>query len=107
LIRGSEGRCQDFDADFRPLKELSRERWMAIAAAWKLGTELPPVQLVQIRDLYFVRDGHHRISVARAMRQENIDAEVTVWEVVGTLPWEQPARARRSLPAGNLASQQT
>lgn len=106
-IRGSEGRCQDFDADFRPLKELSRKRWMAIAAAWELGTGLPPVKLVQIRDLYFVRDGHHRISVARARGQENIEAEVTAWEVTGALPWEQPVKSHRPLSAGNLVGQQT
>jgi hypothetical protein len=49
------------------------------------------VELIQVGDLYFVRDGHHRISVARAWGQATIDAEVTVWEVVGPLPWERPA----------------
>jgi hypothetical protein len=50
---------------------------------------LPAVDLIQIGDVYFVRDGHHRISVGRAMGQEIIDAEVTVWEVAGPLPWER------------------
>jgi hypothetical protein len=40
---------------------------------------LPPVNLVQINNLYFVRDGHHRISVARMMGQVEIEAEVTIW----------------------------
>jgi hypothetical protein len=47
---------------------------------------LPPVVLVQVGDVYFVRDGHHRISVARALGQLDIEAEVTVWQVSGPLP---------------------
>ena len=49
------------------------------------------MELVQLGDLYFVREGHHRISVAQAMGQESIDAEVTVWLVEGMLPWEEAA----------------
>ncbi len=88
-IRGSEGRSTDFDTDFQPLKEHAKGRWLSIAAAREQGVALPVVDLIQIGDLYFVRDGHHRISVARAWGQETIDAEVTVWEVVGPLPWEK------------------
>jgi hypothetical protein len=76
-----------------------------IAAAWELGRELPPVELVQIGDFYFVRDGHHRISVARAMGQEHIEAEVTVWDVVGPLPWEERVEFARPLLVGNPAAQ--
>jgi len=104
-IRGSEGRCGDFDADFRPLQGHSHDRWVGIAAAWELGRELPPVELVQIGDFYFVRDGHHRISVARAMGQEHIEAEVTVWDVVGPLPWEERVEFARPLLVGNPAAQ--
>lgn len=86
-IRGSEGRCDDFDADFRPLQSHSRGRWVSVAVAQLKGVTLPAVDLIQIGDVYFVRDGHHRISVGRAMGQEIIDAEVTVWEVAGPLPW--------------------
>jgi hypothetical protein len=77
-IRGSEGRCDDFDASFRPLQKHNRSRWMGLAVAWQQGTVLPPVNLIRVGDVYFVRDGHHRISVARAFGQEHIDAEVTV-----------------------------
>jgi hypothetical protein len=42
---------------------------------------LPPVDLIQLGDVYLVKDGHHRISVAKALGQEVIDAEVTVWEL--------------------------
>lgn len=80
-IRGSEGRCDDFDVAFCPLKKHNRSRWVALAAAWLGGAVLPPVALIQVGDTHFVRDGHHRISVARALGQEMIDAEVTVWDV--------------------------
>jgi hypothetical protein len=87
-IRGSEGRSGDFDAEFRPLKAHSRWRWVNMAAAKMRGVALPPVELIQVGDVYFVRDGHHRISVARDFGQEQIDAEVTVWDLNGPLPWE-------------------
>jgi hypothetical protein len=82
-IRGSEGRCEDFDAAFRPLKEHNRGKWMSVALARLQGVALPVVKLAQVGDSYFVLDGHHRISVARAFGQESIDAEITVWEVDG------------------------
>lgn len=94
LIRGSEGRCQDFDAGFRPLRSHCRERWVRIAAARLMRTPLPPVTLTLVGDRYFVLDGHHRISVARALGQTEIDAEVTVCEFAEPLPWEQAATAR-------------
>lgn len=88
-IRGSEGRCDDFDADFHPLQSHSRGRWVSVAVARLKGVTLPAVDLIQVGDVYFVRDGHHRISVAKALGQEIIDAVVTVWEVPGPLPWER------------------
>jgi hypothetical protein len=100
-IRGSEGRCADFDALFRPLKTHNRSRWVGLAAAWLRGAILPPVELIQVGDVYFVRDGHHRISVARAFGQEQIDAEVTVWEVQSlgsaALPAPDGTQATRQL----------
>ena len=93
-ILGSEGRCHDFDAGFRPLRSHSKERWVRIAAARLMRTPLPPVTLTLVGDRYFVLDGHHRISVARALGQTEVDAEVTVCEFAGPLPWEQAATAR-------------
>ena len=101
-IRGSEGRCGDFDAEFRPLQSYTRQRWVGIAAARYMGRAMPAVELIQMGDLYFVRDGHHRISVAKAMGQESIEAEVTVWEVVGPLPWERTVEPKRTPPIGSL-----
>jgi len=92
-IRGSENRCTDFDSDFHPLRDHSKDRWLSIAEARERGKALPPVALIQVGDLYFVRDGHHRISVARALGQKAIEATVVVWQVSGPLPWDVPAQA--------------
>lgn len=83
---GSQTRCYDFDANFRPLKVHNRSRWLGVATAWQLGKKLPPIQLIQVGEVYFVEDGHHRISVAKAMGQLEIEAVVTVWEVAKTFP---------------------
>jgi hypothetical protein len=80
-IVGSEGRGQDFDRDFNPTNENTRDRWISVAAARLQGNSLPLVELIQIGERYFVRDGHHRVSVARALKQEYIEALVTVWEI--------------------------
>jgi len=85
-IVGSLGRCGDFDAGFNPLNETTRDRWLSVARARLLGIPLPPVELIQVGDRYFVRDGHHRISVARSFGEQAIDAEVTVWEDEERLP---------------------
>jgi len=87
-IRGSCGRCADFDADFHPLQQHNRERWLNIAVSRDRGASLPPVELIQVGEIYFVQDGHHRISVARARGQKAVDARVTVWDMAGPLPGE-------------------
>ena len=76
-IQGSEGRLDDFDSAFNPLHERSRSRWLSVASVRLAGAALPPVELIQSGDIYFVRDGHHRISVAKALGEQYIDAEVT------------------------------
>jgi hypothetical protein len=78
-IRGTEGREHDFDADFYPLNDRSERRWMSVCSAWMRGAYLPPVELIRVGESYYVRDGHHRVSVARAMGQEFIEARVTAW----------------------------
>lgn len=102
-IRGSEGRSNDFDHRFRPLQNHTKERWVGIAVARSRGRVLPLVALIQVGDVFFVRDGHHRISVAQALGQTAIDAEVTAWQVDGLLPWQ--AAARRNLQATHDACQ--
>ena len=77
-IRGSEGRRVDFDMAFHPIQNHTRSRWMGIAVVWLQNANLPPVDLIRLGDIYFVRDGHHRISVARTLGRHFVDAEVTV-----------------------------
>ena len=80
-IKGSEGRSGDFDCDFNPMQTRTFARWMSVAVARSSGETLPLVELVQLGDDYFVRDGHHRISVARALGEEYVDAKIIVLEL--------------------------
>jgi hypothetical protein len=76
LIVGSEGRYRDFDNHFFPKSLHLKERWEHIDMAHLQDVNLPPISLYELGGLYFVRDGNHRVSVARARGIENIDAEV-------------------------------
>jgi hypothetical protein len=78
-ICGSESRSNDFDSIFNPLTEKNRSRWVHIAQECLLGHSLPAVELIQVGSEYFVRDGHHRISVMRTLGYQFVDAQVTVW----------------------------
>jgi hypothetical protein len=89
-IQGGEGRGTDFDAAFHPLQSHTQQRWLGLATAWHQGVPLPPIELIRVGDVYFVWDGHHRISAARALGQQGIDAEVTVWQGAAAWPWAQP-----------------
>jgi hypothetical protein len=80
-IRGSENRSDDFDIHFNPIHSRHKERWVNVARAMLGDAGVPPVELIKVHDTYFVRDGHHRISVARSLGQEEIDAVVTNWDV--------------------------
>jgi hypothetical protein len=76
-IVGSVDRGRDFDRRFRPTSGRVRGRWEQIAAIARRGDPLPPIDLLRIGELHFVRDGHHRVSVSRALGREDIDAYVT------------------------------
>lgn len=86
-IRGSvsPARCADFDANFRPLKDHLQTRWQGVRAARQRGVKLPPVALIRVGETYFVEDGHHRISVAKTRGEHEIEAEVTVWQIAGSV----------------------
>jgi len=99
-IRGSEGRCDDFDVAFRPLKQHTEARWLNVARAYLRGIGLPAVELIQLGDVYFVRDGHHRIWVAAALGQMEVDAVVTIWQVAEPVLQEL---SRRALPPSHVA----
>jgi len=72
--RGAHG---GFDRQFRPTTARVRARWERIANAARRGESLPPISVYRIGDVHFVRDGHHRVSVARALGADDIDADVT------------------------------
>ena len=75
-IVGSEGRSQDFDRAFFPRESHTKDRWISIDEAYYQETPLPPIDLLKVGEGYFVRDGNHRVSVARAHKQAFIDAFV-------------------------------
>jgi len=75
-ILGSEERYRDFDKKFLPKRQELRNRWESIDEAYYKDIILPPIQLYQIGNIYFVRDGNHRVSVAKLQGKEFIDAEV-------------------------------
>ena len=76
-IRGSINRCEEFDRHFYPLTERLGNRWVRIASMMLQDSALPPVDLVRVRHIYFVVDGHHRISVARMLGHATVDAIIT------------------------------
>lgn len=76
-IVGSVGRYQDFNAAFLPRNEALQERWARVDAAREGLVGLPPVELLKVGNLYFVKDGNHRVSVARAHGEKTIEAFVT------------------------------
>jgi hypothetical protein len=76
-IVGTVDRGREFDRSFRPTSGRVRSRWEHIAAAMRRGESMPPIDLVRIGEICFVRDGHHRVSVARALGRTDIDAYVT------------------------------
>ncbi|MEW6093139.1 MAG: transcriptional regulator [Chloroflexota bacterium] len=75
-IAGSLNRYHQFDRAFMPLEDQIANRWQNIDRAFYQDVSLPPVVLYKIGEVYFVVDGHHRVSVARDQGQEFIDAEV-------------------------------
>jgi hypothetical protein len=68
-------RAAQFDQDFRPSK-LTRSRWQSVWLAFHRGATLPPISVVQFGDAYAIRDGHHRVSVAKALGAPSIRAIV-------------------------------
>jgi hypothetical protein len=76
IVGSATNRYGDFDRAFLPAQVRTKSRWKRIDQLRMSGEELPPVQLYKLGDLYFVRDGHHRVSVAREKGQAFIDAEV-------------------------------
>jgi len=76
-IVGSVGRYRDFTRNFMPRAGINEERWTRLDAALNSMEGFPPVELFKIGEVYFVRDGNHRVSVARANGSTHIEAYVT------------------------------
>lgn len=76
-IVGSVGRYRDFTSTFLPKKNTSQDRWSRVYAKIHSLEGVPPIELYQVDDVYFVRDGNHRVSVARQMGAKTIQAHVT------------------------------
>lgn len=75
-IAGSLNRYHEFDSVFLPASDTLAERWQSVNRAFYQEISLPPVVLYKVGDVYFVVDGHHRVSVARRQGQIDIEAEV-------------------------------
>ena len=76
-IVGTVDRSREFDRAFRPTSPRVRERWEGINLAQRKGKPMPPIDVYRIGELHFVKDGHHRVSVARALGHKDINAYVT------------------------------
>ena len=86
-IIGSENRYRDFSAAFLPKHEMLRGRWTSVDQARLSDVVLPPISVFSLGGYYFVRDGNHRVSVAKAQGVEFIDAEVV--ELDSQIPLEE------------------
>jgi len=75
-IVGSLNRYHEFDAAFLPKNDENAGRWQSVDRAFYQEISLPPIVLYKVGEVYFVVDGHHRVSVAREQNAEFIDAEV-------------------------------
>ena len=93
-IAGTTGARRDFDRCFRPTSSRVRSRWERLALAQRHGEALPPIEVYRLGGLNFVEDGHHRVSIAAATGQQQIDAYVT--QVLTAAP---PQAKPASLPS--------
>lgn len=76
-IVGSVGRYRDFTSNFLPKSSKMQERWSRIYAQANSMAGLPPIEVYKVGEVYFVRDGNHRVSVARQLKAKTIEAHVT------------------------------
>jgi hypothetical protein len=98
-IVGSVDRVRDFDLKFRPRTGRSRQRFERIDEAVRRGQPLPPIDVYRIGEIYFVRDGHHRVAVHRALELPTIEADV---RLVRTLVEPDDVSAHSDLAAREL-----
>lgn len=84
-IIGSVSRFNDFDRAFLPRQSHTRGRWESIDRAYFQDVILPPIDVYKVGDAYFVKDGNHRVSVARERGQAYMDAYVVEVDIPGKL----------------------
>ena len=84
-IVGSVGRYRDFTRTFLPRHIVDANRWAQVKVA-QVTQGVPPISVYQIGEVYFVRDGNHRVSIAHQMGSKTIEAYVT--EVKTPVPLE-------------------
>lgn len=75
-IIGSLNDNKNFDDRFNPRNRISQGRWTRLYIGFISGDAIPPIEVYQIKDSYYVIDGHHRVSVARAIGQIMIEAHI-------------------------------
>ncbi|MCP4401291.1 MAG: universal stress protein [bacterium] len=75
-IVGSVGRYKDFTRSFLPRSDSDQGRWAKVKSIATGMEGLPPIEVYQIDEVYFVLDGNHRVSVARQLGAEYIEAYV-------------------------------
>ena len=83
-VVGTADSRREFDRRFRPTSGRVRERWERLDLAQRRGAAIPPIEVYRVGGLHFVKDGHHRVSVAVATGRKTIDAYVT--EVTTQMP---------------------
>jgi len=100
-IVGTLGRERDFNRAFLPRREALRDRWREVTEMAEGPEGFPAVELYQVGDAYFVVDGHHRVSVARAMGGKTIEARVK--EFATPVPLDATSSIEEVILAGGLA----
>jgi hypothetical protein len=94
-IVGSVGRYEDFVEAFLPLNETMGERWQGVAIMFmERPSSVPPIEVFKLGEYYFVKDGNHRVSVARELGVAELDAYV----------WEYPLKLITIPPDGDLSA---
>ena len=102
VVGSVDRRRGEFDKDFRPALEAVRNRWERIATARRQGIPMPPIDVYRIGELHFVKDGHHRVSVARALGDSTVEARVRevltkVGAETGLRPHDLPLKAHERM----------
>lgn len=101
-IVGSLGRFLDFDRAFLPTQTHTSQKWQRVDQAYHRDIILPPIKVYQVGEVYFVRDGNHRVSVAREQGIEFIDAEVV--RVTSRVPVTSEVKVKDLVILGEQAS---